>query len=66
MKVEINGEARDVADGISIQALVEHLELTGRRIAVEVNGELVPRARHAARPLAPGDKIEIVTLVGGG
>lgn len=66
MKVEINGEARDIPDGMTVASLLEHLGLTDRRVAVEVNRELVRRARHASTPVNASDKVEIVTLVGGG
>lgn len=66
MQIVINGEQRDVPDAVTISALIEHLELSQRRVAVEVNRELVPKAAHAAHHLSPGDQLEIVTLVGGG
>jgi sulfur carrier protein len=66
MQIVVNGEARDVADGTTIESLLAALAIDRRRIAVERNREIVPRAEHAATPLAPGDRIEIVTMVGGG
>jgi sulfur carrier protein len=66
MQVIINGEAREVAEAITVAALVEQLGLAGKPLAVEVNLDLVPRQQHASRALAAGDKLEIVTLVGGG
>ena len=66
MKIVLNGESTEVGEGASIQALVDHLELTGRRIAVEVNEEIVPRSEHEAHQLAPGDQVEIVHAIGGG
>lgn len=68
MAIEIicNGRARSVADGTTVAGLVQELGLEPRHVAVEVNLELVPRTRHAERPLAAGDRLEIVTLVGGG
>ncbi len=66
MEIIVNGQARQVAEGISIAELLDGLELAGRHVAVEVNLEVVPRARHAEHRLAPGDRLEVVTLVGGG
>ncbi|XOZ32978.1 sulfur carrier protein ThiS [Halomonadaceae bacterium KBTZ08] len=66
MKIELNGENTEVSDGASIQALVEQLELTGRRIAVEVNEEIVPRSEYGSHQLAPGDRVEVVHAIGGG
>jgi sulfur carrier protein len=66
MQVTVNSEARQVADGITVAGLLEELKLAGKPVAVEVNLELVPRQRHAQRSLAEGDRLEIVTLVGGG
>ncbi len=64
--VLINGEPRQLADGTSVAQLVADLGLTAAYVAVEVNLELVPRAQHVRQSLADGDRIEIVTLVGGG
>jgi sulfur carrier protein len=66
MNVVVNGEPRDVPEATTIDALLALLDLDRRRIAVELNREIVPRARHAATPLAEGDRVEIVTMVGGG
>jgi len=66
MEIILNGETRDVPDGLTADGLVALLGLTGRRYAMEVNGELLPKSTHAAHLLAPGDRIEIVQAVGGG
>ncbi|MEO6418808.1 MAG: sulfur carrier protein ThiS [Polyangiaceae bacterium] len=66
MRVTLNGEARDIPDGLTVRGLVEHLALTGGPVAVEVNQEVVVRAEHAVRLVAEGDAIEIVHFVGGG
>ncbi len=66
MDVTLNGEARTVPDGLTVRGLLEHLQLTGGPVAVEVNREVVPRAEHAARVVKAGDAIEVVHLVGGG
>ncbi len=65
MRVRVNGEPREIEDGLCVAELVARLELRGR-IAVEVNGELVPRSRHAAHMIEDGDRIEIVHAIGGG
>jgi len=66
MRITVNGEARDVPDRTTVARLIERLPTAGGRVAVEVNREIVPRSLHAGCALAPGDEVEIVTLVGGG
>jgi sulfur carrier protein len=66
MQIVVNGSPREVALGLSIAALLEELRLEPKQVAVEVNLELVPRGRHAEHKLSPGDRLEVVTLVGGG
>jgi len=66
VRVFVNGEARDVPDGATVETLLAVLAIDRRRIAVEKNREIVPRAAHATTPLAPDDRVEIVTMVGGG
>lgn len=66
LAVTVNGGARSVPAGSSLQDLVESLGFAGRPIAVEVDGDVVPRARFVARHLVGGERIEIVTFVGGG
>ncbi len=66
MQISINGEPKEVADGLTVAALLEQLEIRSKFCAVERNKELVPRKQHAECVLEPGDKLEIVTLVGGG
>ena len=64
--ITVNGETKPLPGPLSVADLVAHLGLDGRRVAVEVNRDVVPRAAHAGRQLAAGDAVEIVTLVGGG
>ena len=64
--VVINGQPRTVNAGTTVAALVGELGLGDRKVAVERNREVVPRAQHAATVLADGDRLEIVTFVGGG
>lgn len=66
MELTINGESRQFSAPLSVAALVEVLGYTGKRIAIERNGEIVPRGRHAKVELVEGDRIEIVVAVGGG
>ena len=65
LMLTLNGVATDV-DAATIAELVAALGLPGKRIAVERNGEIVPRSRYADTPLARGDRLEIVGAVGGG
>jgi sulfur carrier protein len=66
MLISLNGESRQFPDRLTVAALVESLGYTGMRIAVERNGEIVPRSCHAEVVLADEDCIEIVVAVGGG
>ncbi len=66
MKITVNGIERTCADSSLLTDLLAELDLVGRRIAVERNGEIVPRSLHASVTLQPGDQIEIVVAVGGG
>lgn len=66
MRIELNGEPREVGDGITIRALLGELELADVIVAVERNAEIVPRAEHATATLRDGDRVEIVQFVGGG
>ena len=66
MQVTVNGQSRQVADGATSRRIVGRIAAGGKPVAVEVNLELVPRQRHAQHRLAEGDRLEIVTLVGGG
>ena len=66
MEIFLNGEPRRFASPMSVAALVDPLGYTGKRIAVERNGEIVPRSRHAETLLDDGDRLEIVVAVGGG
>jgi sulfur carrier protein len=64
--VYVNGAARQLVDNCSIAAMIEELGYTGHRIALECNGDIVPRSQYAERVLNDGDKLEIVVAVGGG
>ena len=62
----VNGESRMIAAGASVATLLMQMALAGRRVAVERNGEIVPKGRHADTFLVAGDALEIVAAVGGG
>jgi sulfur carrier protein len=64
--ITINGERREFERPLAINELVETLGLAGKRIAVERNGEIVPRSQFGAQGISNGDKLEIVVAVGGG
>ena len=64
--VTVNGTAHRFERPVAVSALLARLELGGRKIAVERNGEIVPRSAHASTLLADGDRLEIVVAVGGG
>ena len=66
IRLSVNGEIRSVEPGVDIARLLQALELAGKRVAVEKNGEIVPRSRYADTRLAEGDALEIVVAVGGG
>jgi thiamine biosynthesis protein ThiS len=66
MRLTVNGEAMDVAEGASVSDLVAQLDLNPKKVAVERNLQIVPRSQYEATPLADGDRIEIVAFVGGG
>lgn len=66
MLITVNGQSRQIAECTTVASLLDELRLSGKPVAVEVNLELIPRQHHAAHRLAEGDRLEVVTLVGGG
>lgn len=66
MEILVNGRRETVDDRITVGSLIETMLPPGKRVAVEVNEEIVPRARHAAHVLEAGDRVEIVQAIGGG
>lgn len=66
VEIMVNGGPRQVPEGTTIAALLAELGLEPRQVAVEVNLELAPRGQHAELVLNAGDRLEVVTLVGGG
>jgi len=66
ISITINGEPRQLETPLNCAELLVRLELAGKRVALERNGEIVPRSRHAEQQVADGDRLEIVVAVGGG
>lgn len=66
ISIIVNGERRRFEKALNCTELLSRLELTGKRVALERNGEIVPRSRFPEQMLADGDKLEIVVAVGGG
>ncbi len=66
IRVTVNGKAQSFEQPLEIAALLARLDLSGKKIAVERNGEIVPRSAHARTLVADGDQLEIVVAVGGG
>ncbi len=66
MTIQVNGEPREVSDGLTVAELLDRLDFRGDRVAVERNLEILPRAEWAGTRLAAGDRLEIVQFVGGG
>lgn len=64
--ITVNGQAREVAPGATVAALLAAIGLDVRKVAVERNEEIVPRSTYAEVALAPGDRLEIVHFIGGG
>ena len=66
IQVTVNGKAHRFERPVEVAALLSTLDLVGKKVAVERNGEIVPRSAHASTVLADGDQLEIVVAVGGG
>ncbi|MFZ5559137.1 MAG: sulfur carrier protein ThiS [Pseudomonadota bacterium] len=66
MELTVNGESRQFDRELTVAQLLEAMELAGKRVALERNGEIVPRSRFGEQRLADGDQLEIVVAVGGG
>jgi thiamine biosynthesis protein ThiS len=66
MRITVNGQPREHDETLTLAGLLEALSLEPRRVAVELNKRIVPRARYGSTQLADRDELEIVTLVGGG
>jgi sulfur carrier protein len=66
MRIQLNGESLELPDGETVAALIARMDLTGRRVAVELNLDIVPRSQHADTVLNDGDHVEVVHAIGGG
>ena len=66
VKIVVNGEPRELAATVTVAGMLEQMQLTGRRVAVEVNGEIVPRSEHGTFALKDQDRVEVVFAIGGG
>jgi thiamine biosynthesis protein ThiS len=66
MNIQLNGEQKEISDGSTVTSLLDSLGIGRDRVAVEINLDIVPRARHATHVINDGDRIEIVQFVGGG
>ncbi|MEE4105518.1 sulfur carrier protein ThiS [Pseudomonas viridiflava] len=66
MHIQLNGESFELPHGATVAALLTRLELAGRRVAVELNLDIVPRSQHETTALSEGDQVEVVHAIGGG
>jgi thiamine biosynthesis protein ThiS len=66
VKIKLNGESREIPDGLNVVALLAHLGIRPERVAIERNLDVLPRAKWAETLVSPGDSFEIVQFVGGG
>jgi sulfur carrier protein len=66
MQVQVNGETMEFAAGATVSDLIQRMELEGKRLAVEVNEDIVPRSEHPQFSLSHGDRVEVVHAIGGG
>jgi len=66
MKIIVNGQSSDVAADLTAEQLLESLGLTGKRLAMEVNRDIIPRSSFTTHCFTPGDQVEIVRAIGGG
>ena len=66
MHIQLNGEPFELPDGATVLALLTRLDLAGRRVAVELNVDIVPRSQHESTALREGDQVEVVHAIGGG
>ena len=66
IQVTVNGAARQLEAPVNVRELLERLAMAGKKVAVERNGEIVPKSRHGETSIEDGDRLEIVVAVGGG
>lgn len=66
MQIQLNGKPHELPEAATVASLIDQMQLTGRRVAVEINEEIVPRSRHGEHQFQPGDNVEVVHAIGGG
>ena len=66
MNISLNGESRQIENNLLLSELIEQLGFAGKRLAVEINKEIVPKSEHGSYTIQDGDRIEIVHAIGGG
>lgn len=66
MRIILNGEKKDVPDGLTVEGLLQHLDIAPARVAVEINEEIVRKAIYASTAVKDGDRVEVVQFMGGG
>jgi sulfur carrier protein len=66
MQIQVNGDAMEFGDGATVSDLIQRMALEGKRLAVEVNEDIVPRSEHPQFSLSDGDRVEVVHAIGGG
>ncbi|MDT7040911.1 sulfur carrier protein ThiS [Candidatus Nitronereus thalassa] len=66
MNIQVNGESREIQEGMSVASLLRHLEIRGEQVAVEVNREILDKQGFDTRLLQAGDQVEILSFIGGG
>lgn len=66
MQIQVNGDGIELQDNATLVDLIDHMALTGKRIAIELNMEIVPRSEHGQTVLKAGDLVEVVHAIGGG
>jgi sulfur carrier protein len=66
MQIQVNGLAMEFGDGATVSDLIQRMELESKRLAVEVNENIVPRSEHTQFSLSEGDRVEVVHAIGGG
>jgi sulfur carrier protein len=66
MQIQVNGEIMEFANGATVSDVIQRMELQGKRLAVEVNEDIVPRSEHTGFGLSEGDRVEVVHAIGGG
>ncbi len=66
LKIQLNGQLQEFEPALTVAGLIEHLGLTGKRVAIEINQEILPKSLHGETRLSEGDIVEVVGAVGGG